>query len=62
MYVFAALLVQSLVEQKVEFDVCSWFPKGLDCAKDLVVDTDVLFGTLRQKDRRSYVSCDYFGK
>ena len=43
----AALLVESLVEKKVELDVRTWFPKVFDYIEDLEVNANVLFCALR---------------
>ena len=59
-YVLSALLVESLVEKKVELDVPPWLPKVFDCTEDLEVDANVLFRALREKDGSPHVGRYYF--
>ena len=53
--VLATLLVKSLVEKEVEFNVGPRFPQGLDSIEDIELDANMLLGALREKDCRSHV-------
>ena len=58
----APFLVERLVEQKVQFDVCAWLPKVFYGVEDLEFDADVLFGALREEDGSPHIGRHNFSQ